>query len=347
MRHTLLLALALGAGAGLAMPISAQAQAQINVPANVSWMHDGSGVILRSKIAGLPRGTISDSTKSGFDIMVQYAEGEATAVTLYIYRPALMSVPVWFDRSETQILMRQDVFGTSTPTGPARAFAGPKAAAASALRRSYVPGKGPNKSTGLAILPLGEWLVAVRASSTSLDPAALDAKIDEVIAGIGWPEKVGDAPVAVPVLPCADKLAYDAKAKQMKPEMGQVLMGALLLGVAADLTKDKDGKPILPPLFCREGEPAQQYGVYRADSKKGYTVALGDAGRTVTVASALAPDGKDGGFALGLGDLEQRLVYANFDKLPTPEAAIQGVMKTRPVSAVARGTKNVQIFVPK
>jgi hypothetical protein len=279
--------------------------------------------------------------------MVQYGEGEQTAVTLYIYRAAVMSVPMWFDRSETQILLRTDVFGTSAPTGPARAFAGPKAANPSALRRIYVPGKGPNKSTGLAILPLGEWLVAVRISSQALDPVGLEAKLDEVIAGITWPEKVGDAPAAVPVVPCADKLAYESKAKPMKPDAGQSIMGALLLGVAADMTKDKDGKPILPPQFCREGEPAQQYGVYRAPGSKGYTLALGDAGRVVTVAGAFATDGKDNGYQLSLGDLEQRLIYPNFDKLPTPEAAIQGVTKLRPVSAVARGGKNVQVFVPK
>lgn len=351
MRHTLLLALALGAGAGLALPATAQAQAQINVPAHVSWMHDGTGLILRSKLAGLPRGTISDSTKGGFDIMVQYAEGEATAVTLYIYRPALMSVPMWFDRSETQILLRQDVFGTSTPTGPARAFAGPRAAAPTALRRSYVPGKGPNKSTGLAILPLGEWLVAVRASSQTLDPAALDAKIDEVIAGIGWPEKIPEGPVApaaVAITPCTGALAYDRKAKPMKPDTGQSILGAIILGVAADATKDKDGKPIVPAQFCREGDPTQQYGVYRtSDSTDNYTIAIADAGRVVTVWHALKLEGKEKGYQLGLGDLDRKLVYPNFDGLPTPQAALEAVTKLRPVSAVQRGTKNVQVFVPR
>ncbi|NYT41061.1 hypothetical protein HZY97_09860 [Sphingomonas sp. R-74633] len=348
MRYTFLLALALGVGA--VMPAAAQnhSQAQINVPANVSWMHEGTGLILRSKIAGLPRGTILDSTRSGLDVMVQYAEGQATAVTLYIYRPALMSVPVWFDRSETQILMRTDVFGTSAPTGPARAFTPPKAATASALRRSYVPGRGPNKSTGLAIIPLGEWLVAVRVSSQELDPAALDAKIDEVIAGIVWPDKQVESPVAVPIAACPGSLAYDRKAKLMQPDPQQSIMGALILGVAADAAKNKEGKPVPPVLFCRDGAPVQQYGVYRAaDAKDSYTLALGDAGRVMTVSPGFALEKKDVGYQLSLGDLDRQLVYPNFDKLPTPTAALQAMMQSRPVSSVARGSKNVNIYVPK
>ncbi|MDG2535693.1 hypothetical protein P6144_18675 [Sphingomonas sp. HITSZ_GF] len=346
MRFTVPLALALAAGAIL--PAAAQSQAQINVPANVSWLHEGSGLILRSKIAGMPRGTIQDSTRVGLDMMVQYAEGEETAVTLYIYRPALMSVPLWFDRSETQILSRLDVFGTVTPAGPARAFAGPKAATASALRRVYVPGKGPNKSTGLAIIPLGEWLVAVRVSSQSLDPAALDARIDAVIAGIVWPDKIAESPAAVPVAACADALAYDSHAKSMKPDAGQSLLGALIIGVA-DAGKDKDGKPVPPPLYCREGAATRQYAVYRAagDTKNSYTLALGDAGRVVTVWPGVSTEKKDVGYQVSFGDLDRRLVYPNFDKLPEPQALIQAVSQLRPVSAVARGSKNVQIFVPK
>jgi hypothetical protein len=346
MRFTCLLALALGAG--IVMPAAAQNQAQINVPANVSWMHEGTGLILRSKIAGLQRGTIVDSTRAGLDVMVQYAEGEATAVTLYIYRPALMSVPVWFDRSETQILMRTDVFGTSKPIGPARAFAAPKAVTASALRRSYVPGRGPNKSTGLALIPLGDWLVAVRVSSQDLDPAALDARIDDVLAGIVWPDKLAEAPVAVPIAACADSLDYDRKAKPMKPDPQQSLMGALILGVAADAAKDKKGEAIPPVLFCRDGAPLPQYGVYRAaDAKNSYTLALGDAGRVLNVLPGFALDRKDVGYQVSLGDLDRRLIYPNFDKLPTPTAALQAVMQLRPVSSVARGSKDVNIYVPK
>lgn len=343
MRSAILLALALSASA--VVPAAAQKVTALTVPANASWKHAGTGVILRSKIAGLPRGTIVDSTTSELDVMVQYAQGQPTTVTVYIFRPALMSVPMWFDRSETQILLRREPLGLATPYAPIRAFAAPHAAANSALQRVYAPGKGPYKSTGLVVAPLGEWLVAVRASSTELDPAALDAKLSEIVAGIVWPDTVPESPEAVPIAPCAAPLAYAKKAKLKPSDMAQSLLGAMVLGVAADKAKEEDAKPGPPPLWCREGTPAAAYGAYRADnSTNSYVLAIADAGRVVQVYPALVLDDKDAGFSLTLGDLDRQLVYPNFDKLPRPETALEAVQRSSPVSSVARGGKNVNIY---
>lgn len=343
MRFTILLALALGAGA--ALPAAAQKVTALTVPANASWKHAGTGLILRPKIAGLPRGAIVDSSTSELDVMVQYAQEQPTTVTVYIFRPALMSVPMWFDRAETQILLRRDSFGAVTPYAPIRPFAAPHAAANSALQRVYVPGKGPYKSSGLAVAPLGEWLVVVRASSTELDPAALDTKLGEIVAGIVWPETVPESPAAVPIAPCAAPLAYPKKAKLKAPDMTQSLMGALVLGVAADKAEEKSEKPGPAPVWCREGMAVAAYGAYRADSSAdSYVLAIADAGRVVQVYPALALDHKDAGFTLTLGDLDRQLVYPNFDKLPRPEVAIDAVQRSSPVSSVARGGKNVNIY---
>lgn len=347
MRHKYLLALTLCAGT--VAPATAQKATSIDVPANASWKHAATGVILRPKIAGFPRGTIADSSSSELDVMIQYAEGGPTAVTLYIFRPSLMSVPVWFDRSEAQILLRSEVYGSVTPAGPARAFAVPHAAATSALQRVYVPGLGDYKSTGLVMVPLGEWLVAVRASSKELDPAALEARLGEIVAGIVWPDKVAESLAAVPVAACADTLPYDRKAKAKKPDMTQALLGAVMFAAAEDKSKDKkDGEveadPPKPSVWCREGESAREYGVYRTgDGYKGYVLAVGDAGITVSVGPAFPLEKEDPGFTLSVGMLDRNLVYPNFDRLPAPKVAFDAINRLSPVSSTTRGSKNITI----
>ena len=343
MRFTTLFAFALCAAA--IPPAAAQNQTRIDVPATASWKHAETGLVLRPSIAGYPRGTIIDSSGSELDVMVQYAEGGATRVTLYIFRPSLMSVPIWFDRSETQILLRNDAFGAPVPAGAIRAFTPPHADTASGLQRVYVPGSGSYKSTGLVMIPLGEWLVAVRASSTELDPAALEARLGEVVAGIVWPEKVAASPSAVPVAACTGVLAYDRKAKPKKPDIAQALMGAVLFGVVEEKAKKKEAEKASPPTaWCREGTPTQDYGVYRADdSTNAYVLAAGDAGVTINVAPAFPLEGKKVGYMLGLRTVDRTLIYPNFDKLPSPQAAFDAIGGLKPVSSTTRGSGDLTI----
>jgi hypothetical protein len=342
MRLMILLGLALCAGA--VAPAAAQTPTAIKVPDNAAWKHAGSGVILRSKIAGYPRGTIADSSSSELDVMVQYAEGGPTSITLYLFHPAMMNVPVWFDRSETQILLRRDAYGKVTPAAPARAFAAPHAGTLSAMQRVYVPGSGAYKSTGLVMIPLGEWLVAVRVSSTELDAAALEGKLGEIVNGIAWPDKIAESPAAAPVAPCAGTLAYAKKAKPKKMDMAQSLMGAIIFGAAADAAKEEKKTPEPDVPLCREGDANAQYGVYRRpDSTNSYVIAMGDAGRTVDVGPSFALEEKDAGYSLSFGELDRRLIYPSFDKFPSPAVAVDAVMKLQPVSSVSRNGKDVTI----
>ncbi len=331
-------------------PAPVAAQTAISAPSGQPWKHDQTGVTLPASIAGIARTSLADNSRSQIDVMAGYGDGTANVVTLYVFRPALASVPMWFDRSETQILMR-DVYGNATPAAAAAAFAPPRGKATSALRRIYVPGKAPYKSTGLAIMPLGDWLVAVRISSAELDAAALDAKLDEVIKSIGWPDGTADALPATPVEPCAAPLAYAKKAKLKAPDMGDAILGAALGSIIADKEKDaKDGKTdpdmkVTPVTWCREGSPGLAFATYRANGlDTGYTMAIGDAGVVIDVSSGLgALLGKEPGYQVRVQLLDRTLIYPSFDKLPTPDAALAAVKGNSPVSAVDRGSSNVVI----
>jgi len=326
--------------AAVALPAQAQNKRQIDAPADAPWKHAQTGIVLPSSLLGIARGSLDDNSSSEIDVFANYGAGQATIVTLYVFRPALASVPMWFDRSETQILMR-DVYGNATPAAPAAAFAPPGSKAASALRRLYLPSKGDYKSTGLAIMPLGEWLVAVRISSREFDATMLEAKLDEVIKTLGWPNGIGDADPALPIATCTTPIAYAKKAKLKAPSMVDALFGATL---ATMEPTDEQKAKATPVTWCREGEPKQAYGVYRSvNNDTGYTIAMGDAGQVINVMPGLALDSKNPGYQLSLGLLDRTLVYPSFDKLPAPDVAIETVMKTRPLSSAARGKKEITI----
>lgn len=339
MRIKLLLTAALLALA-CAAPATAQTQRTIAAPSGAGWKHAQTGITLPASVLGIARDAITDSSQSEIDTAAAYGNGTPTTVTIYIFRPALASVPVWFDRSETQIMVR-DTYANPTASGPATSFVPPRSVASSGLRRVYVPGRGPYKSTGLAMMPVGEWLVTIRISSQQLDAPALDAAMTEVIAALGWPGGGKDSLAAAPVAPCGAPLGYAKNAKLNAPDMGNALLGAMLATVQPD---PKDVAKAGPVTWCREGEATAQFGAYRANAGgDGYVIAMGDAGVVIDVMRGLALDKGDPGYRLNLELLDRTLIYPSFDKLPAPAAAIAAVTGNNPVSSSVRGSKNITI----
>ena len=338
--------------AAAAIVVAPAAQAQqtrtIDVPPAKQWQHAATGLVVPQALIGLARTTITDSSADESDIFLQFGDPAKTALTVYLFRAALADVPVWFDRVETQILGRRDVYGEARPNGETVAFTLPGGTRASALRRVYVPGKGPFTATGAAMLPFGDWLVAARLSSTTLDPAALDTQLIGALTGLGWPAPVAGAlpaRVAVPVRPCAPALAFTGKAKLKKPDMSASLIGALLAGMARDPKIEKT-PPAGPDGFCREGAPTQEMAVYRALSGgEGYLIALGDAGRTISVYPEPFPDKGKPGFAVTYNDLSVSYVFPSFDRLPAPDKVMAMIGKNSPISSTARGSKSININI--
>jgi len=320
-----------------AFAASAHAQTPIVVPGTAAWQHGETKLILRPRIAGMVRGDISDSSASELDVTVQYASPDGqTQATLYIFRPALDSVPVWFDRSETQILVR-DTYGKAAPLADPMAFAPPRATAASGLRRTYVPSKGPYKSTGLVMMPLGKWLVAVRISSASIEPAALDAAMAGIVVGIGWPQGVAESPAAVPVVACAQSLPYARRAKLRASSMQDAIVG----GAAVSLAAKEEGNAA--PILCRDLPPVSEYGVYRDPaSTNSYVMAVGDAGIIITIAPDLFVEGK-AGFRMIAGFLDHYAIYSVFDKFPHPDDVMKAVRGARPAANVSLDGKTIEI----
>ena len=315
--------------------VAAAGQARdLAVPADKGWKHAETGIVVTATMLGLARAAISDSTENERDVSLQFEDADrATSLTYYIFHPAEMSVPMWFDRAQTAILQR-DIYGGATPaTVEPVAFAPPNTSVPAALRQVYTPGKGPYRATGLAVLPVDEWLVAIRLSSALLDPAALDARLGEAIAALRWPATVAaPAIAATPISACADTQTYK-KAKLQKPDMMQALLG----GTGALVAKEKDTKPVT---WCRNGEATVLYGVYRADgTKAAYTLAIGDSGRVATVGGGIGSLLGKGGYEVNYRDLDGSVsVFPSFDRLPEPTQLLSLVFKGGAISRVDPGS---------
>lgn len=342
----LLLPLALAA-----TPAAAQRH-DLPVPLDKGWKHAATGIVLTATLAGLPRTTLADYGNAERDIAAEFAKPErATIATLYIFRPAFMSVPMWFDRAQTALEVR-DIYHGAIPVDPQPiAFARPGASVAAGLRQTYRPAQGPYTATSLAVVPSGEWLVVVRLSSTVLDPAAAMAKVSDILAAIRWPSVTETAPIAVPVQACSKSLSYKT-AKLKKPDMMQALLGGTI-ALAALKDDKKSTASTKPVLWCRDPiKPALEYGVYRAESDDVYTLAVADSSRVANVYKSFELPGEPstGGYAVTYQDLDGSIAtFPSFDALPRPEQVLRLVLGSQPIARTAgSGDKqNINIGVPK
>ncbi|MDO7844055.1 hypothetical protein [Sphingomonas immobilis] len=301
----------------IAPPASAR---DLGVPADKGWQHAATGLILMPVIDGLKRTALIDSGDAELDVAAQYGPDEE--VTIYLFHPGLPDTALWFDRVETVIRERPVYGGVSPLTPEPIAFKRPGSAVMDSLKRAYAAQHGPLISTAAAMMPLGEWLVAIRVSSKTEDPATLSARLDRIIAGIRFP---ATAPANWPVAQmrdCATHLTF-ARAKIVKPDGSQVLLGALAGMVAKDVAKDTQETPKAPEPFCRDRPGSTSFGVYRHDNTTPeYWVALNDAGQAAFVSGGFSALLGKGGFQVTLLTFSGTDVYPNFNKLPEPEQVI-------------------------
>lgn len=317
------------------------------VPPDKGWQHAETGLVLTAKLDGLARTKLIDETTNEHDVIAEFADPDRNVIaTVYLFHPAIDDVAIWFDRSQTAIEAR-DVYGGATPVNAAPlAFAPPGATVASALRQVYSPHRAPYRATALAMIPTGDWLVAIRMSATTLDPAALDLAMSRIIGAIRWPSAPSAAPAAMPVTPCTTTLRY-TKAKLLKPSGSHMLL--TLLGGAIASSHKADDKPAPHQSWCRDAASAQDYGVYRTDAMgdSSYALAILDAGRAVFVQRSIAAQiGEGESYSVSLIDVDRSTVaFPSFDRLPQPAQVAELVFKGQPLgrSTSGKGKTDVQI----
>ena len=304
----------------VATPVAAR---DLNVPADKGWKHAETGLILMPQLAGFSRTTLTDATETEHDVAAQYDVADKSMfATIYLFHPAIPDVGLWFDRSQTALETR-DIFRHAAPaSADPIAFAAANSGTPTSLRQVYASPDGAYRSTALAVVPVGEWIVSIRMSAKTLTADQLDASMQQVIKAVRWPPSTTIAAIAAaPVKTCATPLTF-TKAKQAKPNGSDLLMSLMASTMAAKAKTEKKPTPQVHPTWCRDGSASTEYGVYRSSAGAGgYIMALYDAGRVVSVyPSLMGQIDKSGTYAVSLEDVEGTTsVFPSFTALPSPK----------------------------
>ena len=305
----------------IATPVAAR---DLGVPADKGWKHAETGLILMPQLADLSRTTLTDATETEHDVAAQYDVADKSVfATIYLFHPAIPDVALWFDRSQTALETR-DIFRHAAPaSADPIAFAAATSGSPTSLRQVYASPGGAYRSTALSVIPVGEWIVSIRMSAKTLTADQLDASMQQVIKAVRWPPSITIATIAAaPVKTCATPMTF-TKAKQAKPNGGDLLMSLMASTMAAKAkTEEKPTAPVPQPSWCRDGSTSTEYGVYRSSaSSGGYIMALYDAGRVVSVyPSVMGQIDKSGTYAVSLEDVEGTTsVFPSFTALPSPK----------------------------
>jgi hypothetical protein len=318
----------------------------LEVPANKGWMHARTKLIVRSNVAGLNRTQITDATTTEHDIAVKLESADRSVfATLFLFHPAVPSVPLWFDRSRTAIDERKNFDKGAPASADPIAFAPSGSGPAVALRQSWSLLSSPYRSTSLAVMPMGEWMLVARLTAEKLTADALDQKMNEIIAALK-PAIATTAAYpgpAVPISPCAVQtdFAHLPKAKAEKSNTSNPLFTLLMNAAVIDqIEKDKanpKAEPVKPAApLCREGAGTTPFGVYRWEESDsdGYMIALYDAGRTIDVFPDLmsqVENRKTRSYAVRLNDVDNSASsYPSFTNLPRPEQVFDLIAKGAP-----------------
>ncbi len=328
------LALMLTAAVATAQPATAQPQkTTIAAPADQPYRFKHSGITIPATLEGLPRRAIEQYGAAELDVFANYERG-AEAITIYVYRNVAGAVPVWFDRAVAPIETRRDAYGTVAAVAPPTAFTPPGQTVTSGLIGAWSVTRAPYRSTALALMPVGEWLVKVRYSSGALDAAALAARFPALLAAMTWPTGLAPAAPAQPIAACATPLSYPKKAKIVRGENVNFMTG-IMNGIIQSVRSQVDAAPTStgtapaakPPLWCRDPGKSPVGAVYRADaSTDSYLLAFSDAGRGALVSpdptGLLMDKNAAARWAVAMVDLGQTMNYPPLSALPRPTDVI-------------------------
>ncbi|HET7708763.1 MAG TPA: hypothetical protein VFK50_04410 [Sphingomicrobium sp.] len=293
--------LALACPALMVAAPSLSAPRPLDVPPDKGWQHARTKLILMAKLGEFQREGLVDLGQGELDVAATYRTLDQKSIaSIYLYRPGLFDLPMWFDRSLVAMSNNKNI-ALGAPTGLVARFALPGSTALGGMRISYLMAGKPIGATGLAMAPIGDWLVAIRLTSDTMDGAALDSTLTTLIAQIRWPTPKQPPRVASPIQACAKPLKFK-RAKVVAPDLGQALLGAAL-NLAVNEKKKEPANPQDAPTYCSQGQGTADYSVYRPSGQdSSYVVAIGDSGIAASVFPEFSLTGRKGNYSVVLND---------------------------------------------
>lgn len=286
---------------GAATPSHAQQELQLE--AGQIWTHAHSGIDVPASIGDLSRTRGVQIVANQLDVAVSFANSATRdVVTVYIFRNTSGAIPVWFAQSQGPI---ENSTGAGTPSlaiAP-RAFTPPRQSVTTGLQAVYGLTGGNFASTGVALFPIGDWYVKIRATSGSRTPAQNAAWMTSLVSALRLPPSAGE-PAAAPIAACRTPLA--AQASQNSP----VKSGA---GVS------RPSDRMAASQWCRDAKVgAGNRNLYRpVGTTDRYLLATGDNGNAMTVRS------EGGYYSVNFVAADETHALPPQDKLPLPADAIR------------------------
>ena len=333
--------------AALSAAHSSYAQTQptrIEASARKSWTHKPTKIGLPPTIGTFARGDVMDLSGGPLlDVSVAYDDAVSrTHVNVYLYHAAVPSTALWFDVAATMIATNSK-FGEPQHQGDPIVFTLPGSPIASGLRQSFTITK-IGRSSGVALVAIGEWVVKLRMTSPNLDPAQLDTAIAQFMDALDWPRKLPPLIAASPLTRCPQPIAFGPRATKMKADGAAVLLGAMRGSLATEARSK--AKVLKHPALCIHGDRiGGRLPVYQKEGGEGgYLIPLGDSGELLEIGKdwlagiLLGEAAQDDGatpWSVTVMKLDKWVQYPSYDAMPPPTQAVEIVQSENPLSTTS------------
>ena len=282
---------AMAAGVAAVSTATVHAQpAEVEIATDKDWEHAWTEMRFPASIGEFERSGVTAFEERETNIAGSYYHaGTDTILTLYIYRPGNASTAIWFDRALIAI-GAPDAYGAVDLEDMKIASFIPSGGSKASGLSAVLAVDGNFRSTGVAMYRSGEWLVKVRVSSRRLSVAQMDSVLKSTLGRMPALDNVDPNPAQF-VAEC--DAVPTSSATVVTDNLGTIALGEAIALVAMQLpeedreTLEETGSREVDPAtltYCREGPRSRQYNVFRStDGNDRFTVALGDAGRSVDV----------------------------------------------------------------
>ncbi len=313
---------------------------QIAVPADAAYDHAPSGLEAPATVGGFQRESVTRFGEGDFNVWATYQDrATGTTATVYFYRTGLSNVSIWADRAVAAMTENPQFAGIAPDQAIAGTYTPVNGSGADTGYRSVFPiSDSQFTATGLAIHAQDAWLVKIRMSSRSLDAAALDERLGQLLTELPAPEVAERSSPIAAIAPCATSLKLK-KSKRAEPDMTMsLLQGAVSAMIASGELQPKPGDVSVgdrSQSYCRDAGSPGDLAVYRWDGTDDrYIIAMGDSGVFASVGRndlGTLSDGKARYTAsLHLNDAD--LEFAPFTTMPPPSQAMEVVMTEDPTA---------------
>ena len=312
------------------------------------YIHPHTKLVIPEILGGMKRSGGKAYFADDLNTAIQYELSNASeAITVFIFRNTSGNIPIWFDRARENIEKRGAFGNVKSLSGPVSFSVTPQGQA-SAMRVTYALLQSNYKSSALALVPVGEFYIKIRASSSSKTPQETDALMDKIIKDITWPTQKNPLPAAIPVKSCETAAKFETGANKVKQETANALIGGLLSAMPAAATDD-DAEKSSPKIWCRDSYEMYPSGVYRLNNDaNSYMLALSDAGAAIYVGPDAddlftaskpeenvkkeAQDAKAKTYSVTLKFPDSAWTYASRDRLLPPSQTMEIINSENPTS---------------